>query len=460
MKTLSGKRSYGWRGIIVVIALTTPHSLLPTPLSADSGPERKVSLNAESFFAPNYRVSDGEKRLHWAHTFSSGARSLAVSGKEVYAVWYDVRKGDSDVFFAKSADRGLSFGRNIRVNDDRGKAKQYKPTLGVDRAGTIYSIWRDDRRGHADIYFSRSNNGGERFSRNRRLNDDRGWAYQGNPSLGVSPEGGVFAAWSDSRNEQDDIYLTASQDGGRSFSRNVRINDDEGKSVQSHPTVGAGSGGLVIVAWEDFRNKKAEIYLARSTDSGKTFERNRKALPAPGRGQQISPSIAVGSNGWVALAWAEFVPQAVTLAPPNAAIGETTWWEDVRVDDADIFVSVSTDGGAHFGVPVKVNDDPAGNPQAFPSVAIGLEGRLFVAWEDLRNGQADIYFAEIEGRVGISPNRIVNDDTHGTAQDHPSLAVDAAGRPYLIWTDSRGNTFAERNDDDEEGNEVYFTHGK
>ena len=285
-------------------------------------------------------------------------------------------------------------------------------------------------------------------------------AYQGNPALGVSPDGSVYAAWSDSRNEQDDIYFTASQNSGRSFSRNIRLNDDDGQSVQSHPTVGAGPGGLVVVAWEDFRNERAEIYMTRSTDGGKTFKRNRKAIPIPGRGQQVSPSIAVSPKGWVALAWAEFVPQAITLAPPNAAIGETTWWDDARVDDADIFVSVSRDGGTHFGAPIKVNDDSPGNAQSFPSVAIGPDGRLFVAWEDLRNGQRDIYFAEIESRIGISPNRIVNDDTRGAAQDHPSIAVDEAGRAYLLWTDSRGNTFAEGNDEDEQGNDVYFASQK
>ena len=466
--------------MMLVVFLLTPHdSRLTTSLWAET-PETKLSsldTNSQSpvpspqsplSFLPNTRISDIAKQSFWAHTFSSGGHNIAVHGTEVYAAWYDVRNRDSDIFFAKSTNGGMLFGSSVRVNDDRGNSRQYKPSLAVDSAGNIYLLWRDDRRGHADIYFSKSTNGGKSFSKNRRVNDDPEWAYQGNPALGVSPGGSLYAAWSDSRNnEEDDIYFSASLDRGRRFSRNLRLNDDEGRAVQSHPTVGAGSGGLVIVAWEDFRNGRSEIFMTRSTDGGKTFKANQTVIPQAGRGQQVSPSIAVNEKGWVAIAWAEFTPEALTLAPPNAAKGETLWWEKVRIEDADIYIAVSTDGGARFGAPIRINDDPPGSPQAFPSVAMNNLGRLFVAWEDLRNGQADIYFAKLESVATpirypasrFSPNRRVNDDTAGAPQYHPSLSVDEEGRSYLLWTDGRENPLV-AHEGHERGNDVYFTRGK
>lgn len=435
--------------------------------------EEAVSLQTSAGFKENYRVSDADKRSYWAHTFSSGAHNLSVRGENVYAAWYDVRNGDSDIIFTRSTDGGKTFSPNIRVNDDRGKAKQYKPSLGLDASGVIYILWRDDRRGHADIFFSRSEDGGKTFSKNRRVNDDKGWAYQGNPSLAASPDGYVYASWSDNRNGQDDIYFAASRNGGKTFSRNLRLNQDEGRAVQSHPSVAAGPGGLVVVAWEDFRSGQSEIYMARSTDGGKTFEPNRSiragssVSPVSSReprvpgAVQISPSVTVGPQGWVAVAWSEFVRDPITLEPPDAATGETLWWEEVRRGDADIQVALSTDGGKRFGPPIRVNDDTVGSPQAFPSVALDANGKAYVAWEDFRDGEPNIYFTEFQGgTVNIGTNRKVNDDSGRSGQSHPSLAVDPTGRSYVLWTDGRGNPFVEHSEEDEEGNDVYFTSGE
>jgi hypothetical protein len=433
----------------------------PTPMP----PGNAQPLPSETPFHPNHRITDAGRRSFWAHTFSSGAHSVAVRGKEVFTAWYDVRNGDSDVFFTRSANGGTTFGPNVRVNDDTGHARQYKPSLGLDAAGGIYLLWRDDRRGHADIFFARSEDGGKTFSKNLLLNDDSGWAYQGNPAIGVSSGGDVYAAWSDDRNGEGDIYFTASRNRGRSFGRNIRLNDDAGRFVQSHPTVAAGPGSLVIVAWEDFRNGRSEVYLARSTDGGRAFEPNRKVVSGADGSVQVSPSIAVDRHGRVAVAWAQFRPKSGPVEPPDAAKGETLWWERVRQGDADIDLAVSTDGGGHFSLPQRVNDDRSGGPHAFPSVAFDPRGGIDLAWEDFRNGQSDIYFEQIgTGRAGSRSNQKVNDDAAGAFQYHPSLAVDEEGRAYLLWTDGRGNPFVSSADADshseEEGNDIYFARSK
>jgi hypothetical protein len=465
--------------ITSLTALLAAAFILPAiPAWSDEPAQQTLSLQQTGpGIGPNHRASDADRRSYWAHTFSSGAHSVAVHGRDVYAAWYDVRNGDSDVIFTKSTDGGKTFGRNIRVNDDSGKAKQYKPSLSVDAEGRIYIVWRDDRRGHADIYFARSEDGGRTFSKNKLLNDDSGWAYQGNPTVGVSPEGNVYAAWSDNRNGQDDIYMAVSRDKGKSFGKNIQLNDDTGRAVQSHPAVGAGPGGLVVAAWEDFRNGQPEVYVTRSTDAGKSFEPNRPVGPAVSPASagaaamaglvQISPSIAVNAKGWVAIAWAGFGRDGVTLAPPNAAVGETKWWGEVRLGNADIYLSFSTDGGAQFGLPIRVNDDTSDRAQAFPSVALDERGGISVAWEDFRHGQADIYLAQLQqGLVAVLPNRIVNDDSGGVRQYHPSVAVDTQGKPYLLWTDGRGNPFVSSGhtetdaQTEEEGNDVYFAGGQ
>ena len=66
--------------------------------------------------------------------------------------------------------------------------------------------------------------------------------------------------------------------------------------------------------------------------------------------------------------------------------------------DYDIYVQRSTDGGATWGSPVQVNDDPGARHQIFPTIEVS-NGTLHVAWYDFRNSVTpanealDVYYA-------------------------------------------------------------------
>ena len=72
----------------------------------------------------------------------------------------------------------------------------------------------------------------------------------------------------------------------------------------------------------------------------------------------------------------------------------------------------------------QVNDDSGAATQWRPSLAIDAAGVLFAAWEDERQGHADIYFARSSDRGQTwSANQRVNNDTGATAQRQPSLVA-------------------------------------
>ena len=408
-------------------------------------------------FQLNRRISDYAVAHYWTHTFSSGGRSLTLKGDTLYAVWYDVRSGNADVYFAGSLDGGRTFGPSKKINDDNTKAVQYKPSIGVDARGLIYVAWRDGRKDNADIFFAMSSNGGKTFSKNIQLNDDRGKAYQGNPTLAVNSKGHVVVAWSDARNGKDDIYLTVSQNRGRSFSKNVQVNDDPETPSHSHPAVAVDENGTVYAAWEDHRNNHSDIYMARSTDGGKTFGANRRVNDDKGSAPQISPSIVVGPSGRVYLAWGDFRNSTIKLSPPDAATAELHWWKSSRIGNADIFFAESRDGGESFSPNLRINDDSGAAAQAFPSLSVNSRGIVAVAWEDFRNGHSDIYVVRSTGQGLFGANQRVNDDRGEADQYHPSLILDSNGRAYLIWTDKRNNRFSVSGSvGDDQGDDVYF----
>jgi hypothetical protein len=73
--------------------------------------------------------------------------------------------------------------------------------------------------------------------------------------LAVSPDrpGHLYVAWNRIRHGQTDVMLSSSRDGGDSWSRPRRVNDDRGRQHQFSATVAAGPHGAVVVGFYDMR---------------------------------------------------------------------------------------------------------------------------------------------------------------------------------------------------------------
>ena len=331
-------------------------------------------------------------------TFDSNMRVNDVSGTAglfganvaldrqngAHVVWFDNRDGDYDIYFARESDRDEGLTPAIRINDDKdnpveadvfggdepdglaGPAFQTLPSLAVDRNGAIYVAWQDYRRNQADIYFAKSTDGGKTFSRNLRVNDDIGRAGQLYPSLAVDARGVLYLAWHDFRKGNQDIYFSRSIDGGHTFSRNIRVNDDPGTDGQFNPSLAVDAQGTVYLAWHDLREGQADIYFSASRDGGETFGPNRRLNDDRGETYQFHPSLGAGRKGTVAVAW-----------------------EDYRNGQADIYLAYSTDGGRTFRPNVRVNSDRRPVDHLHASLAVGERNELAVSWEDQREDRRD-----------------------------------------------------------------------
>lgn len=271
-------------------------------------------------FTPNVRVNDDKTTQAASSEFeqdeffeSDASRgsaayqtlpSIAVDRQGVvYVAWQDYRRNQADIYFAKSTDGGQSFGPNVRVNDDLGRAGQLSPALAVDDSGTISVAWHDMRTGNPDIFFATSTDGGKTFSRNVRVDDDPGTAGQYDPSLAVDARGAVYVAWHDLRSGQPDIFFAASRDRGETFGPNRRVNDDQGEAFQFHPSVAVSGEGGVAIAWEDYRHGHADIYLSISRDRGATFSPNRRLNDEQSPVAHLHASVAGTANRDFLVMW-------------------------------------------------------------------------------------------------------------------------------------------------------------
>ena len=279
------------------------------------------STDAGSSFSANVPVNDVAPQ---AQQEPDIAVDSAANPVQVHLVWTDYRNLGTtgpDIYYANSTDGGLSFNPNVRLNTDAGAAEQGSPAIAVAPDRSVDVVWRDSRvpAQGADIYFTKSTDRGFTWVPATSVNHDVGNVPQTEPSIAVNETGAIFVAWTDYRNgiSNADIYATRSTNGGSSFAAESRVNDDPSQVQQIQPSI-AAAAGKVQVAWSDYRTGgfwPYAIYTASSED-GLAWSTNVKVNGNTGRELQTTPSTGIDASGDVVVAWFDqsFLGQSILAA--------------------------------------------------------------------------------------------------------------------------------------------------
>ncbi|MBN1813559.1 MAG: hypothetical protein JXA14_17100 [Anaerolineae bacterium] len=119
-------------------------------------------------------------------------------------------------------------------------------------------------------------------------------------------------------------------------------------------------------------------------------------------------------------------------------------WQDERDGDYDIYFAYSDDRGESW-TETEISQEPGAATQRNPSILVetpefGLTHNIYVVWEDERNGNSDIYITHSgDGGATWTPNYFVGDDPQMKPQNQvaPSVSVDGKGRVFVAWEDWR-----------------------
>ncbi|MCX6028313.1 MAG: hypothetical protein NT169_03295 [Chloroflexi bacterium] len=247
---------------------------------------------------------------------------------------------------------------------------------------------------------------GNSWGANVRVNNDAGGAHQEDPSIAVDASGNAYAVWADGRNSQNgsDIYFSYRPVGG-AWGANARVNNVSNSAYR--PRMAVDAGGNAYAVWEDGRNNPPGIYFSYRPAGG-AWGTNVKVNDNAGGVNQGSPSLAVDASG-------------------NAY---AVWWADGGIS-GDIYFSYRPAGGS-WGANVRVNDEAKGT--SAPSIAVDAGGNAYAVWTDRRNSRGDIYFSYRPAGGSWGANVRVNDEASPTSCLLPSVAVNASGNAYAVWT--------------------------
>ncbi len=199
----------------------------------------------------------------------------------------------SDIMFSKSYDGGMTWSEALRINEVSGNCVDSDNTTegavpAVGPNGEIYVCWA----GPEGLAFDRSTDEGETW-----LDEDiiigelpGGWDFNipgisrcnGFPVTLCDISGGpnhgtIYVNWSDQRNGEDDtdVWLVKSTDGGFTWSEPMRVNDDDPGKHQFFTwlDIDQTTGDLWFIFYDRraYDDNRTDVYMALSQDGGETF---------------------------------------------------------------------------------------------------------------------------------------------------------------------------------------------
>jgi CARDB len=189
----------------------------------------------------------------------------------------------------------------------------------------------------------------------------------------------VVGVWEDGRNGAaygKDIFLRWSQDGGENWTANdIKVNDVSSINDQKHPAVAVAPDGKIVVAWQDHRESSFDIYVQVFAYSGGTWHRCH-------------------SNG-----------DCSTDCDPTIQ-------------------------ACNF----RVDTDANARDQILPDISVSKQGDFYLAWQDQRNGNDDIFAVRSYTSMTDCPtNREgLGFAPHTQVQELQGVAPE---QTYLCWGD-------------------------
>jgi hypothetical protein len=195
----------------------------------------------------------------------------------------------------------------------------------------------------------------------------------------------------------------------QTFGVNQRVSiDTEGQPHNKAVTV-SDTAGDVWVFWHAGQEGQRRVFAACMAAGADSF--TTPVRLATNESDQCNPDVALGSDGRL---------YAV--------------WQDNQRGNWDIYMSISTDG-VQWSRPVLVSDSDKN--ETLPAIAVdgSASARVYVAWQDDRNGQADIYVADSSN--AFSQRTVSRVTTNEADQLDPDIVIDAANVVTIVWTDER-----------------------
>jgi len=329
-----------------------------------------------------------------------------------------------------------------------------EPAMAASPDGGGYLVYVE-HHGDAgsDVFLQAVDEKGTPKNERVRINNapDSAKAWKGDPpTIVVSADKTIFVGWTrkieDPHAKGNDLVLSVSRDGGRSFAAPAKVNDDTKPASHGMHSLAVDGQGRVVMAWLDERNVQtkphemntsgmmhheetepnSEVFSAVSEDGGKTFSANQKLA------SEVCPCC-----------------KTVLLSAADGTV-YVSWRQVLVGDHRHIAVASSKDGGRSFSQGVVVSNDNwqlSACPVSGAALASAEKNEVEVVWyTEGAAGPAGLYYSSShDGGKTFSERTLLSD---AAASGTPVLANGACifntrdGGVKMLTLGDHGQTLA------------------
>lgn len=253
--------------------------------------------------------------------------------------------------------------------------------------------------------------------------------YVDDPTVTLDERGNIAVAWVEQA-RKDIFFQRLSTDGAKQLARPVNVSRSPGTfSWLPRMARAPDAPPTIYLLWQEIifagGSHGGDILFARSDDNGATFS------------QPINISSSIGGDGKGRINREVWHNGSLDLvAGPGGAL-YVAWTEY----DGPLWLSRSNDGGRRFSAPQRIAGGGSAKPARAPSLALGRDGALYLAWTTGEDDGADIHVAtSTDGGTSFGDPKIVAPTD--SYSDAPKLAVGPDGALHLVYAQSSGGPFA------------------
>ncbi len=236
---------------------------------------------------------------------------------------------------------------------------------------------------------------------------------------------------------------------------------------QSNETFDYDQTVIITITAKDFAGNVLKEYSYYIMTEMRSFGQNKKVNSGLDNLNCNSPVTVCDSSGNIWVAWhagpignrdiyvgklaagaedfgssVRLTDEATDQCNPAIALDSTNKlyvvWQDNRQGDWDIYISTSIDGISWS--PETMANDPNDNHQVNPAIVIDGQSpnQAQVVWQEDHITNQDIYIAA--SSTGFATKTVSRITSDSFDQVEPAVAADSSNTIYVVWTDGRNNS--------------------
>ena len=347
--------------------------------------------------------------------FDSVYAQIAAVENTVYLVWQESindksNKNNYDIFFIKSEDNGNTFSKPKNLSNNTGFSEH--PQIAVSKNG-IFIVWADNTNSNnTEIMLTKSEDNGTTFSKVINLSNNS--KNSNNVEISAFDEN-VYVVWQDIDDDQNDdknssIMFKSSVDSGNTFNDTIELATN---TNDAYPKVNSYQAYVYIV-WNSENNddlskdnENSGLFFIKSSDKGNTFEN----------------SLRIVNNN--------FGESQISVSKDEVLIG----WGGLHSKNINgVYFVKSYDNGTSFTDPYTIQVTKSEKKINHPTnVEIADDDTPYIVWQDIISKEnQDIFITNIKNN--FQSTKIMNLSNNTGISECPQIAV-SNNHIYVVWED-------------------------